>query len=134
MNFQDVPYPIMFSAYKTSEDYGPGQYISGYNKFLTSYGKSFDLETGIFKAPRKGIFEFLASMHHASSGVISVMKNDISELMFYCQDEYRDNLSFTWIMELQQNDVIQLKSEANSIISCRENTGCIFSGKFLREI
>ena len=66
MILQDISNPIVFSAFKTAgKRYYTGDYLDNYDGFLTNYGNSFSLESGIFTSPRQGIFEFSASVAHA---------------------------------------------------------------------
>jgi len=130
----DVPNTI-FSAYKTHGQYGKGKYIISYDKFLLNYGNAFDLDTGTFTAQRPGIFEFFVSMYHLTSGhaLLGVMKNGILEVNFDSYDDYYDSLSFSWIMELQEGDIVQLKV-ISGVFRCYDIAGCIFNGKFIQEI
>ena len=129
----------MFSAYKITGDYNAGNFIIDYSKFLINYGNSFDLETGTFTTPRQGIFEFFVSMHHHNCGLRSellVMKNRVKELWFssYFPNNNHDSLSFSWIMELQQGDIVQLQVESGCF-DCNDSVaGCIFNGKLIQQI
>ena len=86
--FQDIANPVLFSALKTSGVHHAGSYINSFTKFLSNHGNVFDLATGIFRAPRSGVFEFSASMVYDESGLtipltftIHVEKNNIRELV-----------------------------------------------------
>ena len=71
----------MFSAFKhkkhdDGDDFYTGDYINNYDGFNTNYGNSFSLASGIFTSPRKGVFEFSASIyHHHGSAVINSSSN-----------------------------------------------------------
>ena len=42
--------------------------MDGYDGFLTNYGDHFSLSTGIFSAPREGIFEFFTAIPNVEDG------------------------------------------------------------------
>lgn len=133
----------MFSAYKTSGGYDAGKYVDTYDKFFSNYGSSFSLSTGIFTAPRAGVYEFFAAMYQqwgdsSKNNDINVMKNDEEALIFsswYDSSSYRnhDTVSFSWIMSLQQGDTIGLKVK-DGYFKCTGDAGCIFNGKFIRKL
>ena len=130
--------PIVFSAYKTSGgSVTVGNYLDNFDKFLTNQGNAFVISDGIFTAQRTGTYEFsVSARYYFSSGysTISVEKNGVDELKFSNHeksDDYSyDTLTFSWIMELKQKDIIQLKVTAGSFI-CSSSSGCIFNGKYI---
>ena len=138
MFLQVIATPIVFSAYKTSGSYTDGQYIDGYDKFLTNYGNTFGLSTGIFTAPKQGVFEFFTATYHYGNSHLLVEKNNISEMDFFSRDSSEDTLSISWIMALQQGDTVRLKVGRFGNFGCGSDgatqSGCIFTGKFIRDI
>ena len=59
--------PVIFSAVKTGgSELKSGDYLHSYTKFLTNAGDTFDLQTGVFKAPKRGIYEFGQSSYFRS--------------------------------------------------------------------
>ena len=79
--------PVVFSALKNSGTYKAGSYIDSYAGFLTDYGNAFDLSSGIFTAPRSGIFEFSTEQYYNEDVdetlfVIQIEKNNVKELAF----------------------------------------------------
>ena len=125
--------PIVFSAYKNSGTISAGNYIGDYGKFLTNYGNSFDLASGIFTAPRGGSFEFFAATYQnypSHANTIQVYKNDMAEVEFYSNSD-SDTLSFNWIMVLQEGDTVRMKVKQGAF-ACGSYYGCIFNGKFIR--
>lgn len=140
MILQDIPNPIVFSAFKTSNEYFyTGDYLNNYNGFLTNYGNSFNLTSGIFTSPRKGVFEFSAATYHGNQGSdnLIVEKNNIQVLAFHANAETGngndDTLSFTWIMELQQGDTVRLKVTKGTFRAA-SNANWTFNGKFIRNV
>ena len=138
---QTIENPIVFTALKTSGIHDVGSYLNSYDKFLTCQGSAFNLDTGVFTAPRSGIFEFSATTQYDQDNryyitQISVEKNFMKELEFYAytSDKHdEDVLSFTWMMELQHGENISLKVTAGRF-ACYEYRNCMFSGKFIRDI
>jgi len=139
VDIADMANPILFSAYKTSGgSISSGSYISSYTKFLTNHGNAFSLSTGIFTAPRAGVYEFSSSTYGQGDGAqrIAVQKNNIYELRFdmYLTDQgsHQDNLSFDWIMKLEQGDTVRLKV-TDGYFACYEFAACVFNGKYIRK-
>ena len=139
MILQDIPNPIVFSAFKTDGTYYKGDYLDNYDGFLANYGNSFSLESGIFTSPRKGIFEFSAATHHMDKGesTLRIEKNNIKVLDFSTYTDTDngndDTLSFSWIMELQQGDTIRLKVTRGGFRAA-SYFNWTFNGKFIRNI
>ena len=141
---QDIANPIIFSAVKNSgKIYYADDYVDSFDKFLVNDGSGFNLETGTFKAPTSGVFEFSASLLHElyvsnDRSRIAVLKNLVKELVFseYSSDTTKQTdgiLSFTWILELKEGDEVRLKATAGRF-ECGSSYTCTFSGKFIRGI
>jgi len=104
--------PIFFSAYKTNgtNDFTAGITINDFTGFATNVGNAsnFILSSGIFLAPRNGIYEFSASVSHDHSGDdFAVMKNQ--EQVLQINLWWASTNGFNWIMELQKGDQLQLQ-------------------------
>ena len=130
----------MFSAFKTNgEDFFAGDYLNNYDGFLTNYGNSFNLTSGIFTSPREGVFEFSAATYHWTQGSykLIVEKNNIQVLQFraYAESEYgnSDTLSFSWIMELNQGETVRLRVGNSGKFDAYGNANWVFSGKYIRD-
>ena len=65
---------------------------------------------------------------------ISVEQNGVDELTFLTweksSDYSDDTLTFNWIMELKQKDIIRIKVTAGRF-NCGSLSGCIFNGKYI---
>ena len=113
-----------------------GQYITGFKEFLLNIGESFTLSDGIFTAPRNGIYEFSASLHHQDkySNTLAVVRNSAQVLRF---TDFQNGgpshwaLTFNWIMKLQRGDKIQLQVVAGAFYCDNGNLDCIFNGKII---
>ena len=126
--------PIIFSAYiKPQTTFTDGQYITGFKEFLINIGESFTLSDGIFTAPRNGIYEFSASIHHqrhvGGDVVLALVRN--SEQVVKFQDTQYATLTFNWIMKLQRGDKIQLQVVEGVFLCANGNRNCIFNGKII---
>ena len=128
--------PVIFSAYMNeySSYFSAGEYLEGFTGFLINFGNGFSLSNGRFTAQRKGNYEFSVAAYHntAGSSDLTVEHNGAQVLIFRSFDDAdaEDTLSFSWIMELQQGDVVRLKVTRGSF-SCSSSANCIFSGKYI---
>lgn len=138
-----MPNPIIFSAIKQDEDYVPiteGQSIHGFQRYLTNYGKSFDLMSGTFTAPRGGVFEFSATLLSAPynspyNNIMAIEKNHDTDIKFrttYGGDRDQNIASFSWITELEKGDTIRLRV-SKGFFYCGTSYNCVFTGKFIRQ-
>ena len=115
-----------------------GNYLTGFDGFLTNYGSCFDLVNGIFTPSRQGVYEFSAAIFQASLGIntLIVEKQGTKVLEFYGSygnvDDIYNTLSFTWIMDLKQGETVRLRvSEYGEFVSDAYDPW-IFNGKFIR--
>ena len=113
-----------------------GQYITGFKEFLLNIGESFTLSDGIFTAPRNGIYEFSASLHHHDDGsnALAVVRNSAQVLRFSAFQNGGPSdwtLTFNWIMKLQRGDKIQLQVVQGQFYCDNIYAYCIFNGKIL---
>ena len=101
------------------------------------------MDSGIFKAPTSGVFEFSATLRYLIDELyarcqIAVLKNLVTEIEFREHaEDYKNNnygiLSFTWIFELKEGDEVRLKATAGRF-ECGSSYTCTFNGKFIRGI
>merc|ERR1712224_382755 len=143
LKVEDITNPMIFSAIKTSGSYYEGSYIDSFDKFLVDDGTGFDLDSGTFKAPTSGVFEFSATLEYYiydsyRYSKIAVLKNLVTELVFreYAEDNNNVNtgrLSFTWMLELKEGDEVRLKTIFGRF-RCWTGSVCTFNGKFIRGI
>ena len=137
---------VVFSAYrKSTYNYKGGEYINGFDGFLSDYGNTFDLASGIFTTPKPGMYEFSFSVRHVFAGHarMQVWKNDVNELEFYSSSPTAgsndDTLTATWVLTLQKSDTVRLKADDNSdedgnTFRCTGGANCMFNGKYIRSI
>ena len=133
---------VIFSAYMNeySSYFSAGEYLEGFTGFLINFGNGFSLSNGGFTAQRNGNYEFSAAALHSNieqgSNDLTVEHNGAQVLLFHSW-EYSgnpntdtDTMSFSWIMELKQGDVVRLKVSTGRFY-CGPNYNCIFSGKYI---
>ena len=116
--------------------------MNGFQGVYVNNGNAYDLSSGIYTAPKSGVYEFSAAVERGSSPAsgwarVGIEKNNANELIFgaYAREESDNSgtLSFTWIIQLNQADTIRLKAREN--IYCQINYAeCVFSGKFICSI
>ena len=128
---------ITFSAYSApspSKTFKSAQTIT-FGGFLIDNGNHFNLSTGQFITPVKGIFEFsfsgTATTTNDSVTYVLLLKNDIIMVQnMGGGGGTHTNLAFTQILSLDVGDVISLRTTGAGI-----TTGtaafCTFSGKLL---
>ena len=132
--------PIFFSAYKNNgtNDFIAGMTINDFTGFATNVGNAsnFILSSGIFLAPRNGIYEFSASLSFDDdtfgySNDLAVMKNQEQFLQINLWTSWVSTNGFNWIMELQKGDQVQLQVISGHF---RRDTyvNCLFSGKIIK--
>ena len=134
---------VVFSTYRKSTVwYKSGEYINGFDGFLSNYGNTFDLASGIFTTPKPGMYEFSFAFRHTNihgPARMQVWKNDVNELEFFSYSETNDDtLSATWVMTLQKSDTVRLKAdggdENGNTFRCTGGAHCVFNGKYIRSI
>ena len=133
---------VVFSAFcKTARTYAGGSYIYGFDGVYVNNGNTYDLSSGIFTAPKPGVYEFSVSVYIDGSSSwhrVGIEKNNANELSFgsYAREK-NDNtgtVSFTWIMQLNQADTMRLKAIEEIRCHSAGYADCVFSGKFIRSI
>ena len=143
MFLQDVSDPIVFSAYRgtTYEGASSGNYLTGFDGFLTNYGSCFDLVNGIFTPSRQAaVYEFSAAIFHTSLGLstLIVEKQGTKVLEFHAGEGTvyysQDTLSFSWIMELNQGETVRLRVGNSGKFDAYGNANWVFSGKYIRDL
>ena len=129
--------PIIFSAYKTNgtNDFTAGMTITDFTGFATNVGNAsnFILSSGIFLAPRNGLYEFTASVSYDEvfgyPNDLAVMKNQ--EQFLQINLWWASTTGFNWIMELQKGDQLQLQVISGHF-RCDAFVNCLFSGKIIK--
>ena len=125
----------VFSAYSNTGDIAVGEYIHYDHFFVNS--DTFDLKSGTFKAPFKGIYEFTIIDYNSNNGnffSLIVEKNGSVVYSIYdFHSTYAAHLSSSWILSLESNDEIRMRVEYHPAFS---NHDCYrsFTGKLLETL
>ena len=124
----DMEGKVMFCAYSNYSE-SVYSYIH-YDHYLVNVGASFNLDTGIFKAPVAGSYEL--SFSHASDEEVYIYKNGGSE-------HYIDQTSYSygfkglkWIMDLEEGDEIRIYVPS-SYMYTNSAYNRIFCGKLIQK-
>ena len=130
---------IVFSAYINKGTIKEGNYVT-FSDFFTNHGNAFDLETGTFKAPSKGVYEFsFFTMYHFAYFRCSKVAVEVNGRKITSFFAYRDNpedghtatLSHGWIIDLNQGDILRLKVTEGRIFTY-EDSYTSFNGKCIK--
>ena len=121
----------VFSAYSNTGNIPVGEYIH-YDHFFVS-SDTFDLKTGTFKAPFKGIYEFSITDHSGGSDSFSLKVEKNGSVVYSVFDWHGQNaahLSSSWILSLEVNDEIRVLVDFKIAFS---DNACYrsFTGKIL---
>ena len=112
-----------------------------FNDFHVNIGNIFNLSTGTFTAPVKGIYEFSFSGNGAANSEygIHVHKNGGRIHGFYTRSPEKeeratyDNLASTWLVTLDVNDTVKLKRSYGGFFT-NYNMNRVFNGKLLASL
>ena len=132
----------VFSAYTNVTDVTipVGEYIHYDHFFISS--DAFDLKSGTFKAPFKGIYEFTITDHNYPESnkekhfSLKVEKN--GSVVYSIDDDHSSqpfnaHLSSSWILPLETNDEIRVRADISSA-NTGENAHRSFTGKLLEAL
>ena len=107
---------------------------------MVNIGGGYDYTTGIFKAPVRGIYEFATTVNSGTSTYCHVMIQKKFHGVWFSIDGLMSSSSYdyssvhsNWIMELEKDDTIRLRSHSSypSFIDSQHNA--IFSGLLLKQ-
>ena len=100
---------------------------------LANIGGGYDIETGKFKAPIKGTYEFSLTVNSDDGyGGVFVERNGTNEWGFYSRSVAHSSIGPTWIMHLNQYDTIRLRVQGVAVYTDSQNNR-IFSGKLIKK-
>ena len=124
----------VFSVYSNTGSITVGEYIH-YDHFFVS-SDTFDLKSGTFKAPFKGIYEFTITDHsYKNNGNYFSLKVEKNGSVVYSvfsrqSDKWAAHLSSSWILPLETNDQIRVRVDFLFAFS-DHNCFRSFTGKLL---
>ena len=127
---------VMFSAYTNVTDVTipVGEYIHYDHFFISS--DAFDLKSGTFKAPFRGIYEFTITDHNNVERYFSLKVEKNGSVVYSVYDyhsTYAAHLSSSWILSLEANDEIRVLVDRHSAFS-DPNCYRSFTGKLIEAL
>ena len=132
---------VIFSAVRDTGNVAKGTIIT-YNKLVTNVGNAMNVNDGRFTAPISGIYHFsFSGVTDKSDNYISigVLKNDVWEFEIYDSNDSgnyntHENLSYSWMMVLRENDRVHLRVIRNAKgFSVSRNSPIWFNGFLLKQ-
>ena len=124
----------VFSAYSNTGNIAVGEYIH-YDHFFVS-SDTFDLKSGTFKAPFRGIYEFTITDHNNVERYFSLKVEKNGSVVYSVYDyhsTYAAHLSSSWILSLEANDEIRVLVDRHSAFS-DPNCYRSFTGKLIEAL
>ena len=123
----------VFSAYSNAViTIAVGDYLH-YDHFYVS-SNTFDLKSGTFKAPFRGIYEFSITDHNYNNGNYFSLNVEKNGSQVYSVHDWHGqsaaHLSSSWILSLEVNDEIRVQVEFHPAYS-DDNCYRSFTGKLL---
>ena len=127
------PGRIMFSVYKNNPDQIMFTGDLTYNHEVENVGGHLDLETGIFKSPTDGSFQFTFSGSGYTSGedYIGVYVNGQLRFLIYENDDTYSSLNYTWVLYLSEADEVRLRTIKGGLL-VQSNIIFTFTGLLLK--
>ncbi|CAC5358875.1 unnamed protein product [Mytilus coruscus] len=123
---------IAFSAYRSASQSLSSGTIVHFDKVWTNIGNGYNPNTGIFTAPRTGLYHFTSVvMSGHNSIILRLFLNDSIKSMIYVFDEY-DTSSFDVLLSLEKSDTILIKSNGNYIVNSSGVNYISFSGYIIK--
>ena len=126
---------VIFSAVRTRRGNFWG--AINYDILTINLGEGFDAGSGIFKVPTSGTYRFsfsaISGLFEYEGTVVGVKKN--GEIIFVIRDSNEaekadaNNISYTWMMNLSENDRINLYSR--EFLWASSNSPVTFTGELI---
>ena len=108
-----TPGRIIFSAYKAE-----GGDFSGdvtYSTLVENVGNGLDISTGVFSCPQSGLYMLSFSglaINDAGYTIVKIYINGVEDFLlgsYISADRNNDQISHTWVVDLNVNDAVNLK-------------------------
>ena len=129
--------PNFFSVYKKGADSSctvkKGSTVT-YTDIVANQGGGMDINTGIYKAPRTGVYSFSfagQSFKTDERTNVNVLKNNEHYLTIvnYAEKNYY-NIAYSWMMKLSAGDEVKLKMASNDL-QCKTTEHIYFNGEWI---
>ncbi|VDI19079.1 Hypothetical predicted protein [Mytilus galloprovincialis] len=107
--------PAFFVTLKTNQNLGRNAVLK-FTNVVTNIGSGYDVNTGIFRAPKTGVYEFSANFISNGNNwlEINLMKNEHLIARGHCAKTQGVAGTLQVILELLKNDTIYLKHPRDS--------------------
>ena len=111
--------------------------VAKFDKVWTNIGNGYDASSGVFTAPRGGVYQFSCSAMTASSKTLRLhlMKNDQRTVSLYPGQTGHNMGTLSMVLELKKGDRVYMKQvgSENSLYSESGSNFCMFSGYFISQ-
>ena len=112
--------------------------VAKFDKVWTNIGNGYDASSGVFTAPRGGVYQFSCSAMTNSGKTLRLhlMKNDQQTVSLYPGNSGYNMGTLSMVLELKKGDRVYIKhpgSGYNSLYSESEYNYSMFSGYFISQ-
>jgi hypothetical protein len=108
-----------------------------FDKVWTNIGNGYDSSSGVFTAPRGGVYQFSCSAMTASDKTLRLhlMKNDQRTVSLYPGQSGYNTGTLSMVLELKKGDRVYIKQggRGKSLYSESGSNFCMFSGYFISQ-
>ncbi|CAC5419143.1 C1QL [Mytilus coruscus] len=132
---QDETFSAFSASLTATKTLGAGEIVK-FNKVITNVNNDYDPSTGIYTAPKPGVFQFSCTVMTPSGKTLHVglWKNDTKTVTIYPgQTGYNMGTQNT-ILELKKGDKVYIKQfgSGKEIFSLSVDSYSVFSGYLIR--
>ena len=122
--------PVAFSAYRTTSKSLSGKETLKFDKVWTNVGNGYQPSTGIFNAPRAGLYHITAVVMSESGKELfmQLYHNKAPKSGSWVTGDGRKTGTFDVVFRLQQGDEVYIASGSSGKIYSNANTYLTFSG------
>ncbi|VDH99190.1 Hypothetical predicted protein [Mytilus galloprovincialis] len=120
---------IAFSAYRSTSHSLSAGAIVHFNKIWTNIGNEYDPKTGIFTAPRSGLYYFTSviMVSEANRIVLQLFHND-SKISSGVMNRSYFTDTFDVLLSLEKRDTVSVKRSGNYVLHSTGDSYISFSG------
>ncbi|CAC5358880.1 unnamed protein product [Mytilus coruscus] len=119
---------IAFSAYRSASQSLSFGTIVHFDKVWTNIGNGYNPTTGIFTAPRSGLYHFTSVLMSENYSInLRLFLNDSIKSTMYIHTKY-DTGSFDVLLSLKKKDTVSIKGTGTSTVHSSGGTYMSFSG------
>ncbi|CAC5419139.1 unnamed protein product [Mytilus coruscus] len=134
-NHQDETFSAFSASLTTSKTLGAGEIVK-FDKVWTNVNNDYDSSTGIYTAPKPGVFQFSCTVMTPSSKILNVFlwKNDTKTVALYPGQTGYNMGTQNIVLELKKGDKVYIKQwgGGKEIYSGSVYNFSMFSGYLIR--